>query len=334
MKFKRLKNKKTNEITIAVENDNKWVPLEMLLQYAEEKGYKSTLTKAEISDMVLLLSDWKKSVEEVNTLLKQYNECSVSDGEYEGGLMPFIPKSYRDFMIYEQHIINSTKGFYRTFLPQKLAEIEEIERTTGKVPEMLKPKALWYEKPIYYMGNHLSFLPDNSEVVWPSYSKVMDFELEMGMLITKPLFNATNEEAKEAIGGFVVFNDCSARDKQIPEMESGFGPVKAKNFASLVSEVIVTPDEIWPYIDEIKARAYINDILVLENNISGAYHSFEKAAAYASLGEKIYPGEFIATGTISGCSGIETGNLLKNGDVLRMEIDRIGSLTTRIKTIA
>ncbi len=70
------------------------------------------------------------------------------------------------------------------------------------------------------MGSHVNFFADDDELPWPSYTRALDYELELG-----------------AIGGFVVINDLSARDVQYPEMKSGFGPVKSKNFAPLLKDL-------------------------------------------------------------------------------------------------
>ena len=53
----------------------------------------------------------------------------------------------------------------------------------------------------------MNFFGHGAEIVWPEYSSVMDYELELGFVLAKPLYNASPEQAEAAIGGFVVFND-------------------------------------------------------------------------------------------------------------------------------
>jgi 2-keto-4-pentenoate hydratase/2-oxohepta-3-ene-1,7-dioic acid hydratase in catechol pathway len=301
-----------------------------LLAYDRNHYNRCLLDDESLSDMILLLKDWKLAVAETCHLLSYVENVSINSDDYQDGLLPFNPISYRDFMLYEQHVINAAKGFIREFIPKYKRMIDIYERIFRKTLPKVKPKDVWYKKPIYYTGNHLSFRPDNSEIEWPTYSNYIDYELELGMLITKPLYNATKEEAQDAIGGFVMFNDCSARDMQYPEMESGFGPVKSKNFASVLAQVVGTPDEIWSNFDSIETRVYINDVLSGTGRLASPYHSFEEAVSYASLGEHIYPGEFMGTGTIAGCSGIESNHHVKFGDVIRMECDHLGVLATTI----
>ena len=62
--------------------------------------------------------------------------------------------------------------------------------------------------------------------------------------------------------------------------------------------------------------------------------SLARAAAYASLGERVIPGELLATGTIPGCSGMETGQWLAPGDEIKLKIDGIGTLRNVVGTPA
>ena len=331
MFLKRLIHKHTGQKVIAVKQNGNWIPLMPLHAYARALEHKCTLKDEQLSDMVLLLSNWQLAIKEIAKLLEYSVQVPVNANQYQHGQLPFEPLSYRDFMLYEQHVINAGRGFIREILPSQVYHIMNIyEKVSRKPFSKVKPKKLWYQKPVYYMGNHLSILPAGSEVTWPSYSKFIDYELELGMLITRPLFNATAQEAKDAIGGFVIFNDCSARDKQLAEMDSGFGPVKSKNFASVLGEVVATPDEIWPYLQSMEGKVFINGVLSGSGRLAESRYPFEEAVAYASLGERIYPGEFMASGTIPGCSGIESDRRVNHGDEILMEIDRLGSLQTRI----
>jgi len=183
------------------------------------------------------------------------------------------------------------------------------------------------------VGNHLSFYTEGDNIFWPSYTRTLDYELELGILITRPLYNARPAEAKRAIGGLVVLNDFSARDVQMAEMASGFGPAKTKNFATAVSWTVVTPDEV-PDIGNLTARVYINDRLAGQGHMQGMHFSAEEAIAFASLEEKLYPGELIGLGTVPGCCGMENGHFLTPGDRIRLEIDGVGTLTNIIEAPA
>jgi 2-keto-4-pentenoate hydratase/2-oxohepta-3-ene-1,7-dioic acid hydratase in catechol pathway len=245
-------------------------------------------------------------------------------------VMPFEPRSFRDFMLYEAHAIAAARGFVREFMPRALPVVRAYEALTGRTFPKLRPHALWYRQPIYYMGNHLTFAADGDEIALPPYTRALDYELELGFVLAQPLRDAAPETAEAAIGGFVVLNDFSARDVQRAEMASGFGPQKAKHFASAISKVVVTADEILPRWRDLKGHVRLNGALIAETSTAGAQWSLGEILAHASRSESLHAGEFFGTGTLPGGSGIETGHLLKSGDRIEIAIDGIGTLANRI----
>jgi 2-keto-4-pentenoate hydratase/2-oxohepta-3-ene-1,7-dioic acid hydratase in catechol pathway len=245
--------------------------------------------------------------------------------------IPFQPLSYRDFILFEEHYIAAKKGFIDKYYSYLIPFINIYERVANKTCPVLKPEKRWYEYPIYYLGNHLTFVKDGSEISIPAYTKELDYELEIGAILCKKIKNASSKEAENAIGGFVIFNDFTARDVQAAEMKCGFGPMKAKNFANSISNVVVTADEILPRLSKLPVSVYINDDLVIHSDTRDMYYTIAEAIAYASWEEQLFPGEFLATGTIPGCTGIENGQMLLSGDIIRLEVEGIGTLINTIK---
>ncbi|MEM8858724.1 MAG: fumarylacetoacetate hydrolase family protein [Chloroflexota bacterium] len=123
---------------------------------------------------------------------------------------------------------------------------------------------------------------------------------------------------KEAIGGFVVLNDFSARDVLVAEMGSGFGPMKAKNFGNAISAVVASKSSLIDQIDNLRVKVSINRQLVAENTTSGPLFSIQEAIAYASWEEQLHPGELFGFGTVPGCTGIENGRMLRSGDEITL----------------
>jgi 2-keto-4-pentenoate hydratase/2-oxohepta-3-ene-1,7-dioic acid hydratase in catechol pathway len=243
---------------------------------------------------------------------------------------PFAPKSYRDFMLSEAHYINAASNFAKTTRPGAYRITQIYKKLTGKTHPKLKPSALWYEQPIFYMGGHMNFYGDGAEIVWPQYSSSIDYELEIGFVLAKPLYNATPIQAEAAIGGFVVFNDFSARDVQMPEMASGFGPQKSKHFANAISSDFMTADEILPKINDLIGTVSINGKQISNVSSKGMQYTLGEALAHVSQAEHLYPGEFFATGTLPGGCGLENGHFLNKGDEITIAIEGIGSLTNKI----
>jgi hypothetical protein len=102
-------------------------------------------------------------------------------------------------------------------------------------------------------------------------------------------------------------------------MNSGFGPQKAKHFASAISNVVVTADEVSSPLALAQG--------VRENQrISCRGTGLGEPALVTRRG----PGQFFGTGTFPGGSGIETGHLLSVGDVIEIGIEGVGALTNTI----
>lgn len=329
MKFKRVKTGK--ETTLAVWDGSRWLGLKSALKAFELKG--SELWQLS-DDLIGLLGRFSWFQAELNELMRRSQGAVADLPDSAVTLLPFEPLSLRDFMLYEQHAINSARGYAERFMPAPITKaIASYERLSGRIFPGFMPAKLWHEKPIYYTGNHLSIVGEGAAISFPPGTQAMDYELELGLVITRPLHSASPSEAHAAIGGFALFNDFSARDFQLREMKSGFGPCKAKHFASAIGSVVVTPDEIWPRLNELDARVYIGGELAGLGNLAGMRHSLDAAVAYASWAEHIRPGEFMASGTIPGCCGLENGQMLKPGDTIRIEIDGLGSLTNTVASV-
>ena len=319
MKISRIKGSDSGPITIISMDGASWYRISDLLSQPVLTGAVEILAFEKINPDILSESISSKS--------SSLHPVDMSLIEF---VLPFQPLSYRDFMLFEMHCINAAKGFVKKYLPHLLPVINFYEKIIGKPFPKLKPKKRWYEYPIYYLGNHLTFVPDGATIAIPQYTQELDYELEIGALICTPLKNASPEEAEKAIGGFVVFNDFSARDVQLEEMDSGFGPMKSKNFANSISNVVVSADEIFPVIDKLEVRVDINGKKVVESDTSGMYYSLPEAIAYASWEEQLHPGEFFGSGTVPGCSGIENGCFLQSGDSIRLKINNIGVLENKV----
>ncbi|MDP1640055.1 MAG: fumarylacetoacetate hydrolase family protein [Hyphomicrobium sp.] len=245
-------------------------------------------------------------------------------------ILPFAPRSFRDFMLYQRHAVDAARGFVRRFMPMSATIVAAYETVTRGTFPMLKPHALWREQPIYYMGNHLTFAADGEDIAMPHYTRALDYELEVGFVLARPLHDAGPVSAEAAIGGFVVLNDLSARDVQLEEMRSGFGPQKAKHFRSAMSAVVVSADEILPRWPELHGSVRHNGALMCECAAADARWSLGEVLAHASRSEQLVAGELFGSGTLPGGSGIEHGRLLERGDTITLAIDGIGTLSNRI----
>jgi len=224
------------------------------------------------------------------------------------------PESIRDCLVYEQHLVNAMQAW------KKLAD-----RPITEIPKV------WYERPTWYKGNRFSVVGHETDVQWPPYSEMMDFELEMACVIGKRGRDIPKERGMEHIFGFTIFNDFSARDTQMVERPLGMGPMKGKDFdtGNVFGPWIVTTDEIGdPHKLDMEVR--VNGERWGGGNSSGMQHSFPAILAFISKSETLHPGEIIASGTVPTGCGLELMKFLKANDVVELEIEKIGVLRNRI----
>jgi 2-keto-4-pentenoate hydratase/2-oxohepta-3-ene-1,7-dioic acid hydratase in catechol pathway len=302
-----------------------WIDVAKCLALLKQPGAERAHTLA--TDIVTLLGAPTDLRAAISDVARRIDPITTAEADV---VIPFEPRSFRDFMLYEDHAIAAARGFVRTQMPAAYQIVRAYEALTGRTFPKLKPHALWYRQPIYYMGNHLTFATDGEAIAMPSYTKALDYELELGFVLAQPLRDASPEMAEAAIGGFVVLNDFSARDAQLAEMASGFGPQKSKHFRSAMSKVVVSADEILPHWHDLNGLVQLNGVTVVEPSTAGAKWSLGEVLAHASRSEQLYPGELFGSGTLPDGSGIEMGHALKPGDRIEIGIENIGTLANPI----
>lgn len=215
---------------------------------------------------------------------------------------------YRDFYAHEKHV---AKGF---------------EKRGEPVPKE------WYEIPAYYKGPTTGFMGTDDIIPWPSYTKKLDYELEFGLVIAKDGINIKAENALDHVFGYTVFNDISARDIQKKEMAIRLGPAKGKDFCSIVGPVIITADEFEGREPDLKMTATVNGQLWSEGRTADAYYSWAQMIEHASKEEWILSTDFLGSGTVGTGCGLELDKWIQPGDILELEIERIGKLKNIVGT--
>jgi len=240
-----------------------------------------------------------------------------------------VPRQMRDAMTFPLHILQGPRGSALQ-LARESGDFEEVSRLQaeplGEVP------AVYRERPIYYITNRFSVAGPGAVVKWPRYSKLMDYELELGCVTKGRASDISVENARSHIFGFTIYNDFSARDAQRLEMLGRLGPSKGKSFdgGNVIGPWIVTPDEVGdPYSLRMSVR--VNGEVRCDATSDGMLHSFEEIIAYASRDETLMPGEFIGSGTVGNGCGLEIGRFLEDGDAVELEIEKIGILANTVR---
>ena len=225
------------------------------------------------------------------------------------------PTSFRDFYAFETHV----RAMW--------------ERRHDTIPEA------WYRLAIFYFSN-VSEIRGPGQPVWaPRGSAELDYELEIGALIDTPAMDLSAEQAEEVVGGYFVLNDWSARDLQRDESTVRLGPAKGKDFAASIGPWLVTPDELADTRDgkgyRLTGTAAVNGRECSRGSWAAIHHSFGEMLARASADVHLRPGDIVGSGTIGGGSLLEVreatlGRFLEPGDVVTVEIERLGRLTSPV----
>lgn len=237
-------------------------------------------------------------------------------------LAPLVPAAIRDFVAFEEHVEGVSAS---------------VDGKSEVVPE-------WYEAPTFYFTNpHTVLGPD--EPVVPPVTQRLDFELEIAAVIGGAGgTNLTGVEATDAIFGYTIMNDWSARDIQSREMKVRLGPAKGKDFGTSLGPWIVTADELEAHTDEdgflaLRAEVFINGERVGEDLVSNMGWTFPELVSYASRNSRVVFGDVLGSGTVGngGCLGELWGRRgelrpapLTAGDEVRMVVEGIGELTATV----
>ena len=244
-------------------------------------------------------------------------------------LLPPIPKpnSFRDAYAFRQHV-------------------ETCRKNRGA--EMIKE---FDEFPVFYFSNHNSMFADKDDIeLMPDHFEKLDFELEFAAIIGKKGKNILSKNADKYIAGFCILNDISARTLQSEEMKLNLGPAKGKDFANVIGPYLVTTDELkhkeikTPFGKkyDLEMRCYVNGDLISSANTKEMSWTFAEIIERASYGVELVPGDIIGSGTVGGGCFLEINGTkkradknyidrwLKQGDIIKMEIESIGKISNKI----
>jgi fumarylacetoacetate (FAA) hydrolase len=287
------------------------------------------------SSMSMFLNYWEDSYPAAKACLENVQEGRLVSRDVKSveGLQFFapvpFPTSCRDGYAFRQHVAAARRN-------RKVEMIPEFD-----------------QYPIFYFTNHHSIVGPGEVRCMPDHFEKLDFELEVAIVICKHGRNIRAEEADQYIAGLMIMNDLSARRLQMEEMLLNLGPAKGKDFATAIGPWLVTLDELEAFIVPAKEnhvglnrnlnmKCFVNGVQVSSGNVADMDWTFAEIIERASYGVDLYPGDVIGSGTVGTGCFLElngTGKFndpdykeqwLKEGDVVKMEIDGLGKLSNTI----
>ncbi|TRW47021.1 fumarylacetoacetate hydrolase family protein [Georgenia yuyongxinii] len=164
-------------------------------------------------------------------------------------------------------------------------------------------------------------------IVKPAISDELDYEIELGVVIGRECRHVAVEDARSVIAGYLVTNDVSVRDwlaKRSPTFTLG----KSFDTHGPMGPWLTTDDEIDDPL-ALRMRLTVNGEVRQDWRTDDMIYDIYEQIAYLTQVMTLMPGDILATGTPSGI-GAPTGRFLKAGDVVRAEIDGLGTIENRV----
>lgn len=171
----------------------------------------------------------------------------------------------------------------------------------------------------------------NSDIVCPRFVKQLDYEVELAIIIGKDCKNIEKKDAMDAIFGYMVFNDVSARDIQAQDKQ--FGRAKGFDTFAPCGPWITTADEI-PDPQNLRLSTKVNGVQRQDSTTCNMFIKIPSIVSKLSKVMTLEKGDVISTGTPA---GVMLNNpdavYLKDGDKIEMEIEKLGKLENTVRFV-
>jgi len=198
-----------------------------------------------------------------------------------------------------------------------------VKRTTGHAPSMIKAAEPWF----FVKTTVGTIVGSNAPVRLPRFSTKVDWEAELGVVIARPTRNISERDALNAVAGYVIVNDLSARDhvkrEGSPFIYDWIGQKCFDDAAPMGPWM--TPAAYVADPQDLDIKLWVNGVLKQSSNTGKMVHGIAEQIAYLSRHVTLQPGDVIATGTPAGV-GMPRSDFLKPGDVCEVEIEGLGRL--------
>lgn len=164
--------------------------------------------------------------------------------------------------------------------------------------------------------------PGDTVVLPPFQARIFNHEAELGVIIGKKTKNVSRDDAMDSVFGYTAFNDISARD--VPDTR-GFWPQKSFDTFGPMGPALVTKDEI-PDPHSLDVKLWVNDKIRQNYNTDDMSHDIPEKIRFLSDVCTLSTGDFVSCGTNHHGLGP-----LQDGDVVDIEIEKIGRLSVNVK---
>ena len=185
--------------------------------------------------------------------------------------------------------------------------------------------------PYFFIGLPACVVGDDEDLVLPSYSDKHDWELELAVVIGRPAFRVSREDALDHVAGYTIVNDITTRDLVFRKdmKEIGTDWYRSKNAPGfLPTGPFLVPAQFAPESGEFALRLELNGEVMQDATTADLLFDLPALISGASQNMPLLPGDLLLTGSPAG-NGITRGRLLRDGDVMTATISGLGTQTVR-----
>jgi 2-keto-4-pentenoate hydratase/2-oxohepta-3-ene-1,7-dioic acid hydratase in catechol pathway len=229
------------------------------------------------------------------------------------------PRSVRDSLSFLQHLRNCRLALGGS------GELEPV----------------WSKIPTFCFANAQGVVGPHEDVPIAPGSEMFDLELEVGAVIGRGGRDLHPDTAEAHIAGFTLYNDWTARDHQVLDMQQGIGMAKGKDSAITLGPALVTPDELERRdgTTAVRLSATVNGEEITSGTLDQMDWTWGELLAYASRGVDLVPGEVIGSGIVTGgclLEHVEGGmkdwkGWLQPGDVVSLRGEGLGETVQTVR---
>ncbi len=191
----------------------------------------------------------------------------------------------------------------------------------------------WAARPAFFFANPTAIAGHEREIPAPADGAELDFEAQLGVVIGQVGRDLAPGDAWAHVFGFTLLLALRRRDAEAAEWESGIGPGKSADFATVVGPWLVARQSLTRAITgerlALPVSARLNGREDVAGDLRELTHSIPRMLAEASRGVTLYPGDLIGTGAVAPRTGAP-GRWLRAGDVVECEAEQLGVLRFRM----
>lgn len=205
---------------------------------------------------------------------------------------------------------------------EHINEVQSMPNVKGDVPKY----------PIYFSKTcYPSIGPNDSITFDENLTKSVDYEVELAVIIGKEGKNIEKKDILDHIFGYTIVNDISARDLQMRHSQWHRG--KSLDTFTPMGPYIIHKSQV-PYPVDLNIKCWINNELRQNSKTSKMIFDIDYIISDLSRNTTLYPGDIILTGTPAGVGmGFNPPRMLKDGDIIKCEIEKIGILQNNVKCL-